>query len=725
VAFDGSGIQSALSERRIQTAAAQGPPAVFTFAAGPTAGTAVLRAPEPAKGALAYELTSDGSDPGAPGSDSPRLAGTVTVSIPFGMLRTFSVRAAVLDESGRVLSVSDAVAVTLNRKPPDRPFLSPSPGATLDEATALKIASPAKVFFSLSSDGTTPGDPDPAASPSSAFLALPGVDGTVVTYRLKLVAVGDGGNATEVYGPLVYTVDLRPPLIPSMTQPTDAGRYNSPQVSPALGESAWNVRYTATSDGSEPPDPDQSSGVLTNSSTFSGEDGAVTTWHVKLLAISHNGKRVGERREITFTIDLNPPEVPKLTGMPPGGRVARPVVLTAEALGPDAHLFYTVATGGADPADPVSAGSAFPSSLILDVPEGVRRDYEVRIATRDDAGNRSLYDRRYRFTIDRELPDDPLVLGASDGVVSARPVTLTLESREAVTVYELTEDGTMPKLPMPGSPAYSGPLLLVGKPGASVTYRLLARSFNDLGTASRAARLFSLTIDRTVPAPPALPRIQYAIENPGVALLSWLPPATGRILYRLTGSTDPAAPTELVPFSAPISIAVNPGGGSTITGEAVAESPAGVRSAAVPFSIPIGRRLLPPVIRGARDGTVATQRIELRASIPAGEVRYEVSTDGSYPPAVTALSPVFPDPLVLDAADGQTVSVRPHRCRGSVRRKRLAGGDRPDSSGPACRIRHRRWRVLPGQQARAPSLRRGHDLRHGLHELRPVDPVPD
>jgi hypothetical protein len=103
---------------------------------------------------------------------------------------------------------------------------------------------------------------------------------------------------------------------------------------------------------------------------------------------------------------------------------------------------------------------------------------------------------------------------------------------------------------------------------------------------------------------------------------------------------------------------LNPAGASVIAGEAVSESPSGVRSAAAPFSISVGKRLLPPVFSGARDGTLATRRIDLRASAPAGEVHYEVSTDGDYPPAVTSSSPLFPDPLVLDAADGQTVSVR-------------------------------------------------------------------
>ena len=659
LAFDGSGLQSRLSKRRVQTAVGQGSAPVFTFAPGPTAGTALLTAPAVGKGNLVYELTSDGSDPGAPGPDSPRLPGPVAVKLPFGMLRTFKARVAMIDESGRFLSASDSVSVTLNRKPPDRPTLTPGPGAVLDEPTALNIASPAKVFFSLSSDGTSPRDPDPLSSRSSTFLALPGIDGTVVTYRLKLLAVDTAGNSTEVYGPLVYTVDLRPPRIPPMTQITDGGKYNSRLVSPSIGESAWNVRYTATSDGSVPPEPDQKSELLTNASIFGGEDGALTTWRLKLLAISHDGRRIGERRDISFVIDLKPPDVPKLAGMPAGGRVARPVVLTSEALPSDAHLFYSVSTGDSEPGDPATAGTAFPAALTLDAPEGVRRDYTVRIATVDDAGNRSLYDRRYRFTIDRKLPDDPEVLGASEGTVSARPVTLSLTSREVLTVFEMTDDGSMPRLPASDSTPYSGPLLLVGKAGASVTYRLLARSFNDLGTASRAARLFTLTIDRTVPAQPTTPSLQFSAENPDVAYLSWPLPFSGRILYRLgSGTSDTSAPAEFVPFSSPVSVVVNPAGGSTIGGDALTETPAGVRSTAVPFSFSVGKRLLPPVFRAARDGTLATQRIELRASAPAGEVRYEVSTDGGYAPAVTASSPLFPDPMVLDAADGQTVSVR-------------------------------------------------------------------
>ncbi len=602
---------------------------------------------------FAYEITSDGSAPAVPGPDSQLCTGPLTLSVPFGTNRVFKARVALVGPAGTIGAPSDVVSTEVDHAPPAEPRLAPAPGM-LDEPTSLSLGLASSVYFSLTSDGTTPQDPDPRTSPSNSFVALPGVAGSVVTYRLKIVASDKIGNTTEVYGPFLYTVDLRPPMIPPLTGIADGGRYNSRRVTPSIGDSAWSIRYTATHDGSEPPEPDLQSPLLTDETVFSGEAGAQTLWRLKLLAISHNGKRVGEKRQISFVIDLRAPDVPKLQGIPEGGRVARPVVLVADPVAPDTRVLYSLTSDGSDPADPAVNGTPFPSSLTLDVPEGARQDFSIRISSVDDAGNKSLYNRLYGFTIDRELPDDPQVRGAADGFVSDRPVTLTLVSREASVVYEMTDDGSIPRLPASSSPVYSGPLLLVGKPGASVTYRLLPRAFNDLGTASLAAHIFTLTVDRSKPLPPADPSVQFDPGNPGVAYLTWWAPETGTLLYRL-GAADGG---DYAPYAGPLSVAVDPEHGSTISGSAVVENAAGVRSAPAAFSIPVGRRLLPPVFSGARDGALATQRIELHAGAPEGEVRYEVATDGGYPPTVTPASPRFPDTLVLDAADGQTVEVK-------------------------------------------------------------------
>jgi hypothetical protein len=678
VAMDGAGVLSAVMERRLSMSADAGTEPAFTFAPGTVQGTGLLSAGQAAKdaagkpaGTLVYELTSDGSDPVTPGPDSPVLAAPVQVTVPFGMSRTFKARVAVLDDFGGALSVSGVASLVIDRTPPDEPQVGRAAGSTLDEPTVVPFSSKGKVFFSLTADGSMPPDPNPASSPSNTFIALPGIEGSTVTYRLKLLAVDSAGNSTEVYGPLVYTVDLEPPVIPAITGIADGGRYASRQVSPLLqGDHAWTVRYTASSDGSEPPEPDLKSPELTSAAVFSGEDGAETHWRLKLLAISHNGKRVGERRSLSFIIDLQPPDVPRLAGLPAEGRVARPVALTAEPAAPDTRVLYSMSVDGSEPSDPLVSGSPFPAVLRLDTADGTRKDFIIRVAAMDGAGNKSLSDRRYQVTVDRELPADPVVHGAEEGATSTRAVTLTMESGQPLTVFEMTDDGSVPRMPTPASRAYSGQLVLAGKAGASVTYRILPRAFNDLGTASRAASMFSVTVDRSVPAAPPQPRVLFSGANPGVAYLIWPSPETGRFLYRLeagsqagSGAASPpdssttSAGSDFTPVNGPLSVTVDPQNGSTIRGAAVFESAAGARSEPTAFSLLIGKRLLPPIFRGARDGAPTTQAIQLSCGSPEGEVRYETSTDGSFPPEVTASSPPFPQVLMLDAADGQTVEV--------------------------------------------------------------------
>ncbi|HET6450077.1 MAG TPA: chitobiase/beta-hexosaminidase C-terminal domain-containing protein, partial [Spirochaetia bacterium] len=250
VAVDGSGARSATTEARLSAASAAGPAPVASFGAGPVAGTAVLSVASGSR-AVAYELTSDGSDPRPPSVDSPRLETPLSVSVPFGADRTFKARTALLDDAGRASAPSEVVSFTVNREPPREPKPVPPPGL-LDEPASVALGSAARMYFTMTADGSTPKDPDPRTLQPATFISLPGVSGTAVTYRVKLVAADNQGNLTEVYGPLVYTVDLRPPVVPPMKGITDGGRYSTRQVSPVLDESAWTIRYTATNDGSEP-----------------------------------------------------------------------------------------------------------------------------------------------------------------------------------------------------------------------------------------------------------------------------------------------------------------------------------------------------------------------------------------------------------------------------------------------------------------------------------------
>jgi hypothetical protein len=655
VAIDGSGTRSPVTQRSITMDGTPGTAPSVRASVSNRTGT-VLYSGEAAAGRLVYEITSDGSDPVAPTVGSSTLTLPFSLSVPFGMRRTFKLRAAFLDAAGCVSAAGEPVEATIDRKPPARPVLTPGPGATpLDEPATVSIGSPAGVYVTITSDGTTPPDPSPDAGIAAKLVKLDGIDGRLSTYRIKLLAVDAAGNASEVYGPILYSVDLRPPRIPAITGIADKGRY-SRWVSVGIDDSPWNVRYTVTTDGSLPPDPDAASPLLTRDSSFSGEEGSVTRFRLKLLAISHNGMRLGERRELSFTIDLKVPDVPLISGTTKGGRVARAVTLTADPLPADVGLFYSVSSGDADPDDPVATGERYDGPLTFDAPDGVRKDFIVRFATQDDAGNRSPYDRRYRFTVDRELPDDPAVTGVPPGGVSARPVSLSLSAAGTI-VYEITDDGSIPRLPTAASTVYTSPLLLTGKIGASVAYRLLARAINDLGTMSRALAVVNVVVDRSVPPAAPAPRILYVPENPDVAYVSWDKPANGRLLFRIMDGTG--ASGELVAYDSPVAARVAATVGGVIRGEAMLENAAGTRGPSTPFALAALQRLPAPVFRGVRDDGIYTGRVELASDTPQGEqIRYEVATDGAFPPGVTAASPVVKFPLVVDAADGQTLNVR-------------------------------------------------------------------
>jgi hypothetical protein len=657
VAIDGSGSLSPVTQRSIVLDPSLGAAPSLRASVSTRSGTAIFSGPAAQQG-MVYEITSDGAEPAAPTAGSARLDLPLSLSVPFGMQRTFKVRAAYLDANGRIMAVGDAISATVDRKPPSRPLLSPAPSVTpLDEPTTVTISSPAGVYTTLSSDGATPADPGADAPASVKSLSLAGVDGALTTYRVKLLAIDAAGNASEVYGPILYSVDLRPPRIPAISGIADRGRYNKRQVSIGMADSAWNVRYTMTTDGSAPPDPDATSPLLTKDTTFTGDDGGVVTFRMKLLAISHNSTRLGERREISFAIDLKTPDVPLVAGAAKGGRVSRPLTLTADPLPADVTLFYSVSATDADPPDPVTAGERYAGPIVFDAPDGARRDFIVRFATQDDAGNRSPYDRRYQFSVDRELPDDPVMSGAPQGGVSARPVSISLSAANAAIVYELTDDGATPKVPTAASSAYSSPLLLTGRVGASVTYHLLSRAINDLGNMSRASTIVTVVVDRTVPPAAPSPHVTYVPESPEVAFIAWDKPADVKLLYRLTGS--PAAAASFVLYGSPLAVTLSSVDGGALRGEAVLENDAGTRGAVTGFVVAAAKRMAVPVMRGVRDNGMYTGRVEIAFDAqPGAQIRYEISTDGEFPPAVTSSSPIVSSPLVVDAADGQTLEVR-------------------------------------------------------------------
>ncbi len=196
VSFNGSGVLGSVAEKRVAVDTGNAAKPVIEAAAGPVRGTSLVSLTSKPGAGLVFEMTSDGSEPPTPGPGSPRLSLPLLLSIPYGMQRTFKIRAAAIDDAGRIIAVGDSTSAVLNLRPPGQPGMSPGPdAAALEEPSAISLTSTAKVFVTTSSDGTTPRDPDPSLDAAAVSIPLPGIDGALSTYRIKLLAVDDAGHA--------------------------------------------------------------------------------------------------------------------------------------------------------------------------------------------------------------------------------------------------------------------------------------------------------------------------------------------------------------------------------------------------------------------------------------------------------------------------------------------------------------------------------------------------
>ena len=599
---------------------------------------------------VVYEISSTDRAAPVPTADSPVLPRPLVLTVPFGMQRTFSVRCATLDEIGQVVAVGDAVALSLDRSPPPQPVVAPAPDPLgFDTPITVTVDTDALVRYSLTDDGRSPADPTAASATAVGGIPLPGRPGERVEYRFKLMAIDSLGNASDVYGPLVYVVDLSAPKLPEIHGIEQNGIYGTRRISPRLGPGTAHVRYTATSDGSPPADPGPQSPLFGPETVFTGEPGQERTWRVRLLALSRGGALRGETRELSFLVDLRPPEVPLFSGFVDRGRYAAPVAATAVAVPPETLLYLTWSESPHEPADPVAAGARCTGPVTFDTADGTAKTFVLRAASRDLSGNRSLYDRYYRFTVDREAPPDPEILDVPATGFAPGPVTVSLAFSEGTARYEVTDDGSPPRLPDDSSTRYESPFLLPGRPGEIVRYQVAARAMDDLGNASPGSRIARVTVDRTVPDAPPAPKLSFS-DTGESAWLHWDLPSAGRILFRTSAGGAYTA------YTRPVPIAVPSLSGGVISGDAVAENAAGTRSDPTAFRLVAARQLARPVVAGLRDGAVVARRVELNARAPIGELRYEIRSDGGYPPSVTVSSPVAAPTLSLDVTAGETRS---------------------------------------------------------------------
>jgi len=632
------------------------PPEVQVSTDMPTNKPVKIRSKSPDGSRIIFEISSDGAEPAPVSPDSPVAAGEMILFLPRGMARIFKLRLACIDAAGNISEADELVTAQFDSEPPACPELAAlAAGSSFDQSIDIAVEGEKRVYYELTADGSTPQDPTVDSSEYQEPITLRGRDKQFTRYLIKMLCLDELGNTGEVEGPYSFDIDLRKPELPVIKGLTDGKIYNLKEVVFSLSDPNANIRYTFTADGSEPANPTGESLRIDERLVFKGEEESVKEFRLKVLPFSPGMNLQGDVKSFSFTIDLKPPALPALTGFEEGKRYKNGVKITMTSAASDDQIYFSYSESFNTLLDPITHGEPYSGVITFDIEEGVEQSIFLRVASVDQAGNRSLGDQYAHFILDKKPPLQPFIKGIVNNSIARESVYVSFSTDEGKIYYEISEDGTTPPIPNLNSPLYHSPIVLTGRIKEEVVYRIIARAADDLGNFSPAERSYTLLIDRKEPKPPDEPDIQLlGDEADKKYFISWNIPAGSRLYYRLIKTGED--PARYVLYTTPFMVKTTAGRSYL---EGYYEDDAGNRSDSVSFALPHSKsRLTTPVISGIEHNGIYRGRISLKIATPKGRTHYELTADGLEPPPVSTSSPRVLGPIILDSENGETLQFK-------------------------------------------------------------------
>ncbi|NBB91308.1 MAG: hypothetical protein GVY23_08900, partial [Spirochaetes bacterium] len=594
-----------------------------------------------------YELAF-GSEPTEPGAFSPHLGtGSPVLALPHGMEGRAFIRLRARDAAGNMSASSPVYQIELDALPPQPPRIT-------IESNVARLEGEGTMYYTLSASGN--GGESPAYARYESPLRLGGRSGERLRYELTAYAQDEVGNRSRPVT-VFEEVDRRIPRVPAAVSVTDGAHYAAPEVRFQVSGGAEDLilHYTATTDGSEPPEPTpEDARVPGNGVVFTSDEETEVPIYLKVVPRFAGSEVTGRAQEIRFSIDRRAPELPALSGIEPGGAYPAPRRLELEPADPEADEITVVLREIVGEGDEVESRFRYSEPVLLAGRDGQETLYEIDLRASDPAGNTRAVEEPIRVLIDRSAPEVGKLMVSGEegtsifGMASNGPVVVRVPS-DRVIRYEVTEDGSPPAPVSPSSPRLGESLRLSGRSDGEVLYRVAYRSEDAAGNLSRKTESLVMEVDRRSPSPPQPPSIRVA-EDGRSARLAWSAEPGLRTGFRIVDDGDGAFRR-----ADEISEVSFPAGETRMTVEAMQVDEVGNRSESRQFDIrgfTVSRR---PQLSGVRSGATYGDTVVLRRGTSDATVRYEVATGEAAPDAPTRFSEELPDTLPFDVSPGETL----------------------------------------------------------------------
>lgn len=601
---------------------------------------------------IVYEASTGDKKPEKPTIHSPRCPTSFLVALPYGMQQTFNLRFCCLDKAGNISEPTEVQTVTIDKKPPPKPLLVFENGKL-----SIQTTEETDVFYTLTSDNTFPDYPEKADKQYTEPIPLPGEEGKRITYHICAIAVDAHGNQSEIAGPKQFVNDQRSVGELIVRGVKDGGLYNTETVELSLEKQQpeLSVFYTVTRDGTEPATPTKDSPVAGNSITVSGEEGKEIPVRVKLLPVLIPAEEQGEIQEFRFIIDRKAPHVPKLQDFENGLITNREVTLSLEEQYEDETVFYSISHDKDAVKDPFGEeGKIFSDPVTIDVASGKEKTFYIVLGSEDPAGNRSINQQHYHFTIDRKPPSAPEVTGLPGEKITNGPVQLAITSKGNTIFYNLLEERMFPlaenreQRRFPNR--YEQPITVQGRDDEVVTYFLHVQAEDRAGNRSFEPAVYRFTIDRETPNPPPEPTFSFAQENPDTVTVSWSPQTEAILYYRISTQSKYAI-SRFKPYGDPITVSPT---NESFTIDYFYRDKAGNSSQVLTSRFVHSRVTDTYSLEGVAPDRVYNEDVVMKKQdYGEGIIRYEVAAGNHKPAPVTQFSPQLPREYHFRATSGE------------------------------------------------------------------------
>ena len=337
---------------------------------------------------------------------------------------------------------------------------------------------------------------------------------------------------------LTLTLDQGPAAAPVLSDWPSAPLSQPWTLTMKPGQDGDTLRYTATLDGSTPPDPAASGQPWPGSRTWEAPEGTVTTLLIRAAAVSVSGQ--------TTEIPLSPVRFDRR----PGPLAAVPLELftyrnsPASVSGAPGTVRYTLTADGSTPAVPDAGSPLVGDGITLAGTEGQTVLYRFRWRAYSPSGEPGPPTDTYSVLVDRTqstplssgaVPEQaPLVTGLPKSGVSASPVTVQVQGPGTLR-YELQEGAGVPPAVTSGSPLWTQPLTL-GAEGLDRTYTLKVRGFSASGQPSTDETQYAVRVDQ---AAPGLPEFNVTADAQARATVTAADQPDEKLEYRCVWQSYP------------------------------------------------------------------------------------------------------------------------------------------------------------------------------------------